>query len=400
MRDIGRHILAHSLRRGDVARGHDVAFTGKKCAESPLRETAAGRLHVIRDARGRRQWFPALSCAALLICCEVPARAGSADGTFVSGTFINSARPDYNNGGATSLYLGEDFYGGFMRCLIRFDLPPSFTERTSISGATLSLTTGALTGGNPAAATVYVQRLTESWGQGNGAGPDPITGDYTYGQLCSVGGATWNQPFCSGVTWSTIGGSADATLSGSASSPATPASVVQWNSAGMASDVQSWVDTPSSNHGWRLRSSSEGTLGAVQRFFNPQLSISYGCKNGFEEIAGSCTTCTTAAESACVTSQADNDCNDSGPPSTTYSCTCNNPAYVGGPGGTSCIDRNECVPNHCADDGDAAAICTDHAAPSTGFSCICSAGFVFSGGTCAIAIDDEIFKNGFEAPSA
>ena len=252
----------------------------------------------------------------------------------MSGTFINSARPDYNNGGASSLYLGEDFYGGFMRCLIRFDLPPSFTERTSISGATLSLTTGAPTGGNPAAATVYVQRLIESWGQGTGAGPDPITGDYTYGQLCSVGGAMWNQPFCSGVTWSTIGAGADATLSGSASSPATPASVVQWNAAGMASDVQSWVDTPSSNHGWRLRSSSEGTLGAVQRFFNPQLSISYGCKNGFEEIAGSCTTCTAAAESACVTSQADNDCNDSGPPSTTYSCTCNNPAYVGGPGGT------------------------------------------------------------------
>ena len=48
MREIGRHILAHSLRRRDVARGHDVAFTGKKCAESPLRELAAGRLHVIR----------------------------------------------------------------------------------------------------------------------------------------------------------------------------------------------------------------------------------------------------------------------------------------------------------------------------------------------------------------
>lgn len=339
----------------------------------------------------RRRWLPFLLCVVLLPCCAIIARADSTIGAYDKGTFINSGQANNNSGGASLIYLGQDLENGHMRGLIHFNLPASLTSRNAITGVTVNMTTSSLFFGPPTAANVSLYRLTENWGQGNGSGMDPITFDYTYGSTCTVGGATWNQPFCAGIPWVSAGGSI-AGLSASAAAPGSGGSAVQWNGTGLASDVQGWVDG-SSNYGWLLYSSTEGTPGAVQAFTkNPQLNISYSCKSGFLDTGSGCTTCTVAAQSACVTGEAGNTCNDSGPPSTTYSCTCGNAAYTADPTDTNCVDKNECVPNHCTDLGDTQAVCTDHVAPATGYDCTCDAGFVAIGGTCS----DDIFGDGFE----
>src|SRR5207302_1296093 len=47
--------------------------------------------------------------------------------------------------------------------------------------------------------------------------------------------------------------------------------------------------------------------------------------------------------------------------------------YVSTGGNTpSCVDNNECSPNHCLGAGDTGATCTDHVAPATGYDCNCS----------------------------
>lgn len=335
-----------------------------------------------------------LLCATALVIGASAARAGSTNGTVAAGTFINSAYPDNNDGGVSTIDIGNDFSGGALRGLVRFNLPAALNDRVSITGATLTMTTSSVPpDGTAAAATAFVERLTEDWGQGNGAGAQAL-GTYTAGSPCTSSGATWNKPLCSGAAWATVGGSVTGTVSASASVPASLGSIVQWNAAGMASDVQTWANDATSNHGWRLRSSTEATYDMMQAFTKgAQLAVTYACKIGYQETASGCTTCTTSANAACVTSQAGNTCIDSGPPSTTYACSCDNAAYVIGPDGTSCVDKNECVPNHCTDFGDAAAACTDHVAPDTGYTCQCSAGFVAVGGTCV----DYIFVDGFEA---
>lgn len=348
--------------------------------------------HLQAQAQVRQRWLPHLLCLALLLCHALPAYAGNASGTLAGSTFINSGQPNNNNGGVGSIYTGNDSDGGSLRGLVRFTLPAALNERATITSVIFSLPTTAPVVGPPTAATVSLHRLTQSWGQGTGGAAD-FTGDFTLGQACSAGGATWNQPLCSGVLWTTAGGAVNASVSASASVPATAGSTVTWNSAGLVSDVQAWADVSASNNGWRLLSSTETTFGAVQRFTKAaQLSVSFSCKPAFLEASNTCTTCTAAAKSACVTSQPGNFCLDSGPPSSTYSCSCANAAYALGPGGTSCVDKNECIPNHCADRGDTAAACLDHAAPSTGYSCQCSAGFVVIGGVC----DDRIFVSGFD----
>ena len=327
------------------------------------------------------------------------ARAGSVSTTQCYDTFLNSQFADNNNGGSTSFFTGESGQGGIMRALVRCDLPAGIDERTTVMQVTLTVRTAGLgsTGTTaPTAATETLRAVTEPWGEGDKVGATSMT--YTVGQACTTGEASWNQRQCSIANWTTGGGTVAAAVSASAASPASIGADVAFTSTigGMVTDVQSWVATPASNYGWRISSSTEGGLAQAQRFSSseggagPSLAITYMCKAGFQDTGTSCTACTSAAQAACVTSQPGNTCVDPGPPSG-YSCACNNAAYTG-TGTGSCSDLNECIPNHCTDDGDIGALCIDHAAPATGYDCSCNTGFVFNGTTCS----DLIFADGFD----
>ena len=97
-------------------------------------------------------------------------------------------------------------------------------------------------------------------------------------------------PDCAGGTdWA--GGAVAGAVSATASVPAALEATVTWDSAdsgnaGLVADLQSWIDTPAGNHGWRITSSTE-TGGGAQRFYarevagkGPALTISYECKAG------------------------------------------------------------------------------------------------------------------------
>ena len=311
-------------------------------------------------------------------------------------TFINSAHPDNNNGASTTFFTGESGEGGVMRGLLRFDMPAGLQGRASVTNATLTLTMAGLgsSGTTPGtAATETLRAVTEGWVEGTGAGSTSTT--FTVGQACSGAGATWNQRNCSSSSWSTAGGTVAGTASATANYAGTIGGSCTFDSsanAAMLLDVQGWIDSPGSNFGWRITSSTEGTAGLAQRFYSkesgvgssPSLSVTYACKSGFESVGNNCTTCTTAALAACVTSQG-NGCNDSGAPSTTYTCSCSNPAYVNDVGNQACVNKNDCASNHCVDGGDSAASCTDQVAPASGYACVCSAGFSFDGTTCVLA---------------
>ena len=295
----------------------------------------------------RRPPLRILSAAwvALFLCgCFAGARVLGATQTLTPSddTFINSHNPINNSGGSASVFTGTDGLGGLMRGLIRFDMPAALAGRATVTSAQLKMTTQALgTGAAGTAATESLRAVAEPWIQGNGVGNASTT--FTVGQACGglVTGATWNQSNCTTVTnWSTAGASGaavSATESGSAAAPALIGAEVTWNSPGMTVDVQAWIDTPAGNHGWRISSSTEGnSTGLAQRFFStesgasgPSLTFTYDCKSGFLAAGTACTTCSVAANASCAVAQG-NACIDSGPPSATYACACNNPAFVPG----------------------------------------------------------------------
>jgi hypothetical protein len=142
--------------------------------------------------------------------------------------------------------------------------------------------------------------LSQPWVQGNGVGDSTYW--YTVGQACggTVTGATWNQTNCTTSTaWTAPGGTVAPSATGQASTAGVAAgAAVVWDSSSnptMTADVQRWIDSPATNNGWRILSSSEGNSGSAQRFYSieagsnaPSLSVTYVCKAGFVESGTSC----------------------------------------------------------------------------------------------------------------
>ena len=206
-------------------------------------------------------------------------------------TFINSMVPDNNNGTSPSIYTGVTGQGGMLRGLVRFAIPAALQGHITVSRVSLTMVTRGLSMTDmkpPRPATESLQAITVDWSEGAGFGDGPTTN--TIGQACGTTGATWNQPNCAGGTdWA--GGAVAAAVSATASVPMAVEATVTWDSAdsgnaGLVTDVQSWIDAPAGNHGWRMTSST-GTAGDAQRFYareaagmGPGLTITYECNAG------------------------------------------------------------------------------------------------------------------------
>jgi hypothetical protein len=345
--------------------------------------------------------------AALCLLAVRPAAAGGGSGTLSGETFIHNRFPGNNNGGCSYVTVGRDASGvpGVMRGLIQFGLPlptPSYAGRVTVTGGILNNVTvvGMPNGsGIGTAETYFIERLSGTFSQGNGCGA-PAIGTYMAGVPCgSAGlhGATWNTSNCS-TAW-TPGGS----VTGAPVSSALAGSTLSWDSGGggtncasqpqLCTDIQAFIDAGVGTGGWRIRN-SELVDAHTQAFAHSgTLAFNWSCKAGYLDTGTTCTTCTAAARSSCVTTcpatggtctsgqPTGNTCNDSGAPSASYTCACSNPAYTG-TGTTSCTDLNACAGSPCATGGNTSATCTDAVAPNTGYSCSCGTGFSFNGATC------------------
>ena len=155
-----------------------------------------------------------------------------ADGPSTSGA---------SNARGQNLSVGQDAGGTVRRSLLRFDLS-SILPGSVVHSAELRLFEGR----SRANYDVSLHKMLTGWGEGNSNGGSAgLSGDAT------AGDATWLRAVFPGTAWSTAGGDfvqedSATTLVGFA-----PASY-SWSSAGMASDVQSWVNTPAGNFGWIL----------------------------------------------------------------------------------------------------------------------------------------------------
>ena len=154
-----------------------------------------------------------------------------------------------------------------------FDIANNIPAGATISSATLTLSVvGVPSGGFNS--IFDLNRLTVSWGEGNGS-------DHG-GSTAGANQATWNNRFgTSGSPWSAAGGDFAATISGSRSISGF-GSYTFSSTATMVADVQGWYNNPSSNFGWLLRSESELTATSIRRFGSrddpsnsPQLTIQF-----------------------------------------------------------------------------------------------------------------------------
>lgn len=179
-------------------------------------------------------------------------------GALKDNTLIEDTAGSLSNGSGPVFHagrVGPSGQGTIRRGLIAFDVASQIPSGATVLSVVLTLNMSQT---NSGAQTVTLHRLLSPWGEGtsssSGGGGDTAT----------LGDATWLHTFYDSLFWSSPGGDFSPTLSASQSVAGTGA--YTWGStAGMVSDVQRWVDTPSTNYGWALVG-NESALQTAKRF--------------------------------------------------------------------------------------------------------------------------------------
>jgi hypothetical protein len=159
-------------------------------------------------------------------------------------TLIESPSGESSNGAGPAIFAGRTAQplNSIRRALLAFDLSGAIPAGAVIESVMLEL---ELTVSNDAPAILSLHRVLRAWGEGtssSGGGP---------GAPATMNDATWIHSFYDSDFWAQPGGDFDATAS--AETEVGPADRYYWVSTPeMVADVQSWLDDPTSNHGWIL----------------------------------------------------------------------------------------------------------------------------------------------------
>ena len=205
----------------------------------------------------------------IVVACGVLAavQAVQADQISIGAAKDNTLYEDelgqISNGAGQHFFAGKTGeFNGFVirRGLIAFDIAGSVPEGSTITGVTMTLhlSMSAPGSGNQPVALYHV---LADWGEGESDAP----GTEGPGAQALPGDATWLHTFFDTDFWAQPGG--DFLETASASTPVGMAlgQFPTWSSSQMISDVQAWLDQPSTNFGWLVRC-NEDDANTARRF--------------------------------------------------------------------------------------------------------------------------------------
>jgi hypothetical protein len=219
---------------------------------------------------------------SLLSCLWAPLSGQAASIVLIpskDNTLYESPGAPVSNGAGKAFFAGlTGINAEFVkrRALLQFDLS-SIPSDALITGVSLTLFANQVSQA-PTMPFMSLHRTLASWGEGN------LSTELGSGLSAQPGDATWEARFFGpgGQNWTTPGG--DFVPAGSATTRVGLANTfATWTSAGLTSDVQSWLSNPTTNFGWTLVGDEVTAFSAI-RFVSregtnmaqrPQLTITY-----------------------------------------------------------------------------------------------------------------------------
>jgi hypothetical protein len=185
-----------------------------------------------------------LMIAALLVAAP-PALAGTAlVPASKDATLIERAAGDLASGSGPYVFAGRTSQssGSVRRAVLAFDVADHVPAGATITGAVLNLHVSQT---NAGPVLLGLHRVLSDWGEGASVAPGGS------GAPAEPGDATWLHTFFPATFWLHPGG--DFTPAPSSSTTADqPGFITFPSTAPLVSDVQGWLDTPSTNRGWVL----------------------------------------------------------------------------------------------------------------------------------------------------
>lgn len=179
-------------------------------------------------------------------------------------TLYQSSFDQVANGAGGYLFVGRIASGERRRALLRFANLSAIPPGSTIDNVSLHFQIDRTVSG---AVQFNLNRMLTSWGEGSSdAGPPGGSGTGA-----TTDDATWIHRFYPSTLWSNAGGDFDsvnsATLLVDIEADYTVAS-----SAAMVSDVQSWLDNPTTNFGWMLRANETSSPPTAKRLGSREAS--------------------------------------------------------------------------------------------------------------------------------
>ncbi|MHC5066458.1 MAG: DNRLRE domain-containing protein, partial [Planctomycetota bacterium] len=234
--------------------------------------------------------YPAsLLAGILLIGGHLSAQESLTVGAVKDNTLFNQVDGLISNGSGRYFFVGRTGFNNTAqtrRGVIDFDLS-GIPAGAKVLSAELRL---QMTRTSSGPVPISLHRITQEWGEGDST----ATGNEGGGAPSEPGDATWLHTFFPDQFWNSPGG--DFVASPSASIDVGGLGAYTWGStAGMVSDVQAWVDDPSSAHGWLLMG-VESQAFTSKRFASrqnfggsrPQLTVTYLPAASSSEIGMGC----------------------------------------------------------------------------------------------------------------
>jgi hypothetical protein len=208
----------------------------------------------------------------LALCASCPG-PGLADEVLLApskdNTLYESLTGALSNGAGPYFFVGRTNQSGpvaIRRGLLAFDLS-GVPAGSAVVSATLELYCSMLPPGGPTPARlVRLHRVLANWGEGssNSAGAGGA------GATAQPGDATWLDRFNPDSMWAVPGG--DFLAAPSSTQSVGDIGSYGWTGLLLVNDVQSWLDSPTTNFGW-LVSSEEAVPGTARRFDSRQNSV-------------------------------------------------------------------------------------------------------------------------------
>jgi len=176
-----------------------------------------------------------------------------------------------NSLGDPGIIVGTDSNNSFKYGLLAFNVS-GIPAGATITGATLDLYIGIVAGsgsgnvmnsGNPRTISLYDE--SQAWGASTNASGASSFSNHGSGSAANTGDATWNDAAYNSnsslaTMWSASSPanitSSSVALATTSGIPGTTSAEVQWTSAALATEVQGWINTPSSNNGLALVNSN------------------------------------------------------------------------------------------------------------------------------------------------
>lgn len=202
------------------------------------------------------------SVGTVVFCLAVPAlRPASAGADSADlparrdNTLIQDAAGARSSGSGPAVFVGRNSGGNLRRGVIAFDAASAVPGGSTVTAVTLILYADNVS--DTTRYAISLHRVLADWGEGASASSGGS------GAPSEAGDATWLHRFYPDSLWSAPGGDFDGTVS--AVTEVGDVGAYAWSGAGLAADVQYWLDHPDRQFGWLLRG-DEAVNGSAKRF--------------------------------------------------------------------------------------------------------------------------------------